>query len=143
MTWKADILVDPFGVSLYDNDESEVPAKFETKTGGSIEITRGNSSQTFKITKGDGEVSNSIFADSDGEQYSFSAVWTSPYEMYDQEVTFEWDVKVGATVRRSFLTGWPAMESGSRRKTSADVLIELPPKGSKAVMSIMIFSLCL
>ena len=98
LTWKADIQVDfMYGVSLYDNDKSEVPAKFETKTGGSIEITRGNSSQTFKITKGDGEVSNSIFADSDGEQYSFSAVWTIPYEMYDQEVTFEWDVKVGGS----------------------------------------------
>ena len=97
LTWKADILVDLFGVSLYDNDKSEVPAKFETKTGGSIEITRGNSSQTFKITKGDGEVSNSIFADSDGEQYSFTAVWTIPYEMYDKEVTFEWDVKVGGS----------------------------------------------
>ena len=97
LTWKADILVDLFGVSLYDNDKSEVPAKFETKAGGSIEITRGNSSQTFKITKGDGEVSNSIFADSDGEQYSFTAVWTIPYEMYDQEVTFEWDVKVGGS----------------------------------------------
>ena len=97
LTWKADILVDLFGVSLYDNDKSEVPAKFETKTGGSIEITRGNSSQTFKITKGDGEVSKSIFADSDGEQYSFTAVWTIPYEMYDQEVTFEWDVKVGGS----------------------------------------------
>ena len=97
LTWKADILVDLFGVSLYDNDKSEVPAKFETKAGGSIEITRGNSSQTFKITKGDGEVSKSIFADSDGEQYSFTAVWTIPYEMYDQEVTFEWDVKVGGS----------------------------------------------
>ena len=97
LTWKADILFDPFGVSLYDNDKSEVPAKFETKTGGSIEITRGNSSQTFKITKGDGEVSKSIFADSDGEQYSFTAVWTIPYEMYDKEVTFEWDVKVGGS----------------------------------------------
>ena len=97
LTWKADILVDPFGVSLYDNDKSEVPAKFETKAGGSIEITRGNSSQTFKITKGDGEVSKSIFADSDGEQYSFTAVWTIPYEMYDKEVTFEWDVKVGGS----------------------------------------------
>jgi len=97
LTWKADILVDLFGVSLYDNDKSEVPAKFETKTGGSIEITRGNSSQTFKITKGDGEVSKSIFADSDGEQYSFTAVWTIPYEMYDKEVTFEWDVKVGGS----------------------------------------------
>ncbi len=97
LTWKADILVDLFGVGLYDNDKSEVPAKFETKTGGSIEITRGNSSQTFKITKGDGEVSKSIFADSDGEQYSFTAVWTIPYEMYDKEVTFEWDVKVGGS----------------------------------------------
>ena len=97
LTWKADILVDPFGVSVYDNDKSEVPAKFETKAGGSIEITRGNSSQTFKITKGDGEVSKSIFADSDGEQYSFTAVWTIPYEMYDKEVTFQWDVKVGGS----------------------------------------------
>ena len=97
LTWKADILVDPLGVSLYDNDKSEVPAKFETKTSGGIEITRGNSSQTFKITKGDGEVSKSIFADSDGEQYSFTAVWTIPYEMYDQEVTFQWDVKVGGS----------------------------------------------
>ena len=97
LTWKADILVDPFGVSVYDNDKSEVPAKFETKTGGGIEITRGNSSQTFKITKGDGEVSKSIFADSDGEQYSFTAVWTIPYEMYDKEVTFQWDVKVGGS----------------------------------------------
>jgi len=97
LTWKADILVDPFGVSVYDNDKSEVPAKFETKTGGSIEITRGNSSQTFKITKGDGEVSKSIFADSDGEQYSFTAVWAIPYEMYDKEVTFQWDVKVGGS----------------------------------------------
>ena len=97
LTWKADILVDPFGVSMYDNDKSEVPAKFETKTSGDIEITRGNSSQTFKITKGDGEVSKSIFADSDGEQYSFTAVWTIPYEMYDKEVTFQWDVKVGGS----------------------------------------------
>ena len=97
LAWKADILVDPFGVSLYDNDNSEVPAKFETKIGGGIEITRGNSSQTFKITKGDGEVSKSIFADSDGEQYSFTAVWTIPYEMYDKEVTFQWDVKVGGS----------------------------------------------
>ena len=97
LTWKADILVDPFGVSVYDNDKSEVPAKFETKTSGDIEITRGNSSQTFKITKGDGEVSKSIFADSDGEQYSFTAVWTIPYEMYDKEVTFQWDVKVGGS----------------------------------------------
>ena len=49
LTWKADILFDPFGVSMYDNDKSEVPAKFETKTGGSIEISKTFQGRRFAV----------------------------------------------------------------------------------------------
>ena len=83
--------------SAYDNDKSEVWTKFKTEAGGSFEVKQGASSNTFKLVKGDGEVRKLVYANSDGKTYDFSAVWTIPYDMYAQTVTFTWEVKIGLT----------------------------------------------
>ncbi len=83
--------------SAYDNDKSEVWTKFKTEAGGSFEVKQGASSNTFKLVKGDGEVRKLVYANSDGKTYDFSAVWTIPYDMYAQTVTFSWEVRIGLT----------------------------------------------
>ena len=85
------------GGSKYDNDKTAVNFKFKTEIGGSVEVKQGNSSNTFKITKDDGEKRELLYENSDGYSYEFSAVWTFPYEMYGCDVTFVWDVQVEYT----------------------------------------------
>ena len=85
------------GGSKYDNDKTAVHFKFKTEIGGSIDIKQGNSSNSFKITKNDGEKRELLYENADGYSYEFAAVWTFPYELYGCDVTFVWDVEVEYT----------------------------------------------
>ena len=121
--------------SAYDNDKSEVWTKFKTEAGGSFEVKQGASSNTFKLVKGDGEVRKLIYANSDGKTYDFSAVWTIPYDMYAQTVTFSWEVKIGLTpvwVAKDFMLS--GLSSTTITLPEAPVIMS--PQISMAMMSL-------
>ncbi|MBQ8064521.1 MAG: hypothetical protein IJ200_02570 [Prevotella sp.] len=81
----------------HDNSDSTLPVFFKTSVGGSIDITQGNSSNHFTLKQEDGEQTTTVYENTDGETYSFSAVWRIPYDMLGKSLKLEWAVTLDHT----------------------------------------------
>ena len=80
-------------------DPDDMYIKFKTEVDGNIEVTQGNSTKYFTLTKGDGEVEKSVYVNNDKKTFSISAVWTVPYTWLGKKVKFSWDVERYGTAR--------------------------------------------
>ena len=81
----------------HNNSHNTLPVFFKTSVGGSIDITQGNSSNHFTLKKDDGEQTRTVYENTDGETYDFSAVWRAPYDMLGKHLKFEWAVTIDYT----------------------------------------------
>jgi len=75
-----------------DNDNKDIYIHFRTDVGGSIDVTQGNSSNHFTLTKADGDIERLVYRNNDGKTFSVYAVWRVPYELLGKQLTFKWDV---------------------------------------------------
>ena len=75
-----------------DNDNTDIYIHFRTDMGGSIEVTQGNSSNHFTLTKADGDIERLVYRNSDGKTFNVYAVWRVPYALMGKQLTFKWDV---------------------------------------------------
>ena len=81
----------------HDNDESDLWCKFKTLAGGSLDVTQGNSSDHFTLTKADGEQRREVYENSDGRTYDIVVVWRLPYDLLGKTLKFSWEVKCDYT----------------------------------------------
>lgn len=81
----------------HDNDHSDLWCKFKTQAGGSFDVTQGNSSNHFTLTKADGELRRLVYENSDGRTYDVTVVWRLPYDLLGKTLKFSWDVKCDYT----------------------------------------------
>ena len=76
----------------WSNSDTKDPFYFKTETDGYLEIKPGPSASTFKLTKGDNQVTKDIYRT--GETiFEFSADWIVPYSLLGKELTFTWKVE--------------------------------------------------
>jgi len=75
-----------------DNDNKDIWIHFRTDMGGSIEVTQGNSSNHFTLTKTDGDIQRLVYRNNDGKTFNVYAVWRVPYALMGKQLTFKWDV---------------------------------------------------
>ena len=75
-----------------DNDNKDIYIHFRTDMGGSIEVTQGNSSNHFTLTKADGDIQRLVYRNNDGKTFNVYAVWRVPYALMGKQLTFKWDV---------------------------------------------------
>ena len=71
---------------------TEVNTNFSTTAGGFFDITKGNTRDTYRLTK-DNDNWVYVKRNSDGITFSFEAEWVVPYDMLGKRLTFTWDVK--------------------------------------------------
>ena len=83
----------------HDNDNSDLWCKFWTEMGGSFDVTQGNSSNHFTLTKADGEVRRKVYENNDGNTYVIYAVWRMPYDILGKDIKLSWDVSRDGTSR--------------------------------------------
>ncbi len=74
-----------------DNDKTELSTYFSTTADGFFDITRGNSRNTFRLTKNNPSWVT-LTRNGDGETFDFGAEWVVPYNMLGKKLTFTWDV---------------------------------------------------
>ena len=95
----------------HNNSHNTLPVFFKTSVGGSIDITQGNSSNHFTLKKDDGEQTRTVYENTDGETYDFSAVWRAPYDMLGKHLKFEWAVTIDYTSGSDYaLSGFSTTE---------------------------------
>ena len=95
----------------HNNSHNTLPVFFKTSVGGSIDITQGNSSNHFTLKKDDGEQTRTVYENTDGETYDFSAVWRAPYDMLGKHLKFEWAVTIDYTSGSDYaLSGFSTSE---------------------------------
>jgi hypothetical protein len=71
---------------------TEVSTYFSTPAEGFFDITKGNTRETFRLTKNNaGNVK--IKRNSDGITFSYEAEWAVPYNLLGKKLTFTWEVK--------------------------------------------------
>ena len=71
---------------------TEVSTYFSTPADGFFDITKGNTRETFRLTKNNaGNVK--IKRNSDGITFSYEAEWVVPYNLLGKKLTFTWEVK--------------------------------------------------
>ena len=71
---------------------TEVSTYFSTPADGFFDITKGNTRETFRLTKNNaGNVK--IKRNSDGITFSYEAEWAVPYNLLGKKLTFTWEVK--------------------------------------------------
>ena len=75
----------------YSNSKTEIPVIFSTQVNGYFDITQGNSSNKFKLTK-DSEQTKDIHRLGENHFY-FSADWVLPYNLLGKELKFTWEVE--------------------------------------------------
>ncbi len=75
-----------------DDDSQDIYIHFRTDVGGSIEVTQGNSSNHFTLTKEDGDQVRLVYRNNDGRTFDVTAVWHLPYDMLGKTLSFSWDV---------------------------------------------------
>ena len=97
----------------HDNDDSDLWCKFYTNVGGSFDVTQGNSSSHFTLTKGDGTLRRKIYENNDGNTYDITIVWRVPYDMLGCKVKFSWDVKCDYTNGLAWDTHYSVSPSGA------------------------------
>ena len=71
---------------------TEVSTYFSTTAGGFFDITKGNTTSTFRLTK-DNTSWIYIKRNSDGYSFSYEAEWVVPYNLLGKKLTFTWEVK--------------------------------------------------
>ena len=74
-----------------DNDKTELSTKFSTTAAGFFDIVKGNSRDTYRLTK-DNAAWIYLKRNSDGLTFDFSAEWAVPYNLLGKKLTFKWDV---------------------------------------------------
>ncbi|MBP5420711.1 MAG: hypothetical protein J6Y72_12960, partial [Bacteroidales bacterium] len=97
----------------HDNDDSDLWCKFYTNVGGSFDVTQGNSSSHFTLTKADGTLRRKIYENSDGDTYDITIVWRVPYNMLGCKVKFSWDVRCDYTNGLAWDTHYSVSPSGA------------------------------
>ena len=75
----------------YSNSRTTIPVHFKTDAGGYLEITQGNSSNKFILTK-NSEESKDIHRRGD-DYFEFTADWILPYNLLGKKLTFTWKVE--------------------------------------------------
>ncbi len=75
-----------------DSDATEVSTKFSTTAGGFFDITKGNTTSTFRLTKNNPS-SIYIKRNSDGYSFTYEAEWVVPYNLLGKKLTFTWEVE--------------------------------------------------
>lgn len=78
---------------ISDNDNTDIWIEFRTDVGGNVEVTQGNSTAHFTMTKSDGTMRRLVYRNNDGDTFDAYAVWTVPYEWRGKDVKFTWDVE--------------------------------------------------
>jgi hypothetical protein len=81
----------------HNNDDTDLWCKFYTNVGGSFDVTQGNSSSHFTLTKADETLRRKIYENNDGNTYDITIVWRVPYNMLGSKIKFTWDVKCDYT----------------------------------------------
>ena len=81
----------------HDNDDKTLKAEFKTEVDGSFEITQGNSTSKFTLTKADKEQTQTLYENSGGDTYDFTAVWRLPYDMLGKTLELYWEVELDYT----------------------------------------------
>ncbi len=71
---------------------TEVSTNFSTTADGFFDITKGNTRETFRLTKSNPSNVN-IKRNSDGITFSYEAEWVVPYNLLGKKLTFTWEVK--------------------------------------------------
>ena len=75
-----------------DSDATEVSTKFSTTVGGFFDITKGNTTSTFRLTKNNPSWIY-IKRNSDGYSFTYEAEWVVPYNLLGKKLTFTWEVE--------------------------------------------------
>ena len=81
---------------------TELYVHFKTEVGGSFEVTRGNISSYFTMTKDDRDMMQKVTRNSDGTTFAVEAVWRVPFELRGKELKFKWDVERTGTSRGTY-----------------------------------------
>ena len=71
---------------------TEVSTYFSTSADGFFDITKGNTRESFRLTK-DNAGNAKIKRNSDGITFSYEAEWAVPYNLLGKKLTFTWEVK--------------------------------------------------
>jgi len=74
-------------------DATEVSTKFSTSADGFFDITKGNTRETYRLTKSNDDCWLNVKRNSDGYSFSFEAEWVVPYNLLGKKLKFTWDVK--------------------------------------------------
>ena len=82
-----------------DDDSSDIWVHFQTEVGGSFDVTQGNSTNHFTLTKANGDIQKQVWSNSDGRTYNVYAVWRLPYDLLGKTLNFTWDVERDGTGR--------------------------------------------
>ena len=71
---------------------TQVNTYFSTSAAGFFDITKGNTRETFRLTK---DNASWVYIKRNSDEYSFSyeAEWVVPYNLLGKKLTFEWEVK--------------------------------------------------
>ena len=75
-----------------DSDATEVNTKFSTTADGFFDITKGNTRDTYRLTK-DKASWIYIKRNSDGYSFTYDAEWVVPYNLLGKKLTFTWEVE--------------------------------------------------
>ena len=122
----------------YSNSKTEIPVIFKTEVGGYFEITQGNSSNKFKLTK-DSEQTKDITRLGENHFY-FSADWVLPYNLLGKELKFTWEVErnvSGAGAKKKVTPSQKTIKVPEAAEAAAPIITDamLNPK-SKGVIEI-------
>ncbi|MGX8698016.1 MAG: hypothetical protein ACSW8D_16670, partial [Prevotella sp.] len=98
---------------------TEVSTYFSTSADGFFDITKGNTRESFRLTK-DNAGNVKIKRNSDGITFSYEAEWAVPYNLLGKKLTFTWEVKRDGN-------SWSEI-TVSRLKTAT---INMPAAGAK------------
>ena len=74
-------------------DATEVSTNFSTTADGFFDITKGNTRETYRLTKSNDNCWLNVKRNSDGYSFSFEAEWVVPYNLLGKKLKFTWDVK--------------------------------------------------
>ncbi|MBR5394833.1 MAG: hypothetical protein IK144_07080 [Bacteroidaceae bacterium] len=122
----------------YSNSKTEIPVIFSTAVGGYFDITQGNSSNKFKLTK-DSEQTKDITRLGENNFY-FSADWVLPYNLLGKELKFTWEVErnvSGAGAKKKVTPSQKTIKVPEAAEAAAPIITDamLNPK-SKGVIEI-------
>ncbi len=83
------------------SDSKDIWINFSTSVDGSFDVTQGNSTSHFTLTRSNSPLDRLVYRNTDGHSYGVSALWRLPYEMLGCELKFTWDVDRNGNTGRS------------------------------------------